>query len=277
MEQQTSAAHAFFQAHKDLFQYEKYVVNHDPVVTESNPAQAHDRTTKSFLEQYRELDRERVSVPALSEQRFSLPHPPAGAYSLTNLAVNTIPAVHLPEFVTLKSTASILENFNNLQHEPIRSHVFAASLQHTSQHTQPQAALRVTYDSSPAPQYPSPKRVSDSNATVDQSLLLQQQRSPIRQPVESNQKIFSVPKLAELLIDRETRAAGTAHKSWDAAHKIEILIGSKCVGRVSAASRNIPPSIRSRLLASANVSVRRERLYELLHRDYEELSKRYTQ
>lgn len=276
-QQQTSAAHAFFQAHKDLFQYEKYASNQDPFQTEN--CQVDGGAVKSFLEQYREIDRECQSVPALSELRFSLLHPPTRRYSITNLAVSTTPAPS-PEFVTLQATASILEKFSNPQHEPIRSHVFANSLQHTSQHTQPQPALRVAYECTEAPQYPSPDRVSVSKAPADslgRPFLLQQPRSPVRLSVEPKLKNFSLPKLTELLIDRETRAAASTHKSWDEAHKIEVLVGSKCVGRVSAASRNIPPSIRSCLRASANVSVRRERLYDLLHRDYDELSKRYTQ
>ncbi|KAG3201946.1 hypothetical protein PC128_g3542 [Phytophthora cactorum] len=259
---EASAAQAFFQAHKDLFQYEKYVGNQDPFQTEN---------TKSFLEKYREIDHDRQPMPAFSELSFSLLHPPTRRFPSANLAINA--ATPVPEFVTLHATASALEKLNNLQHERIRTHTFASPLQHTTQYTQPQPALRVTYDSSAAPQYPSPDRTSVSKATSDRSVLLQQ-RSPIRLSIESKQNIFALPKLAELLIDRETRAATTAHKSWDESHKIQVLVGNNCVGRVNAASRNLPPSIRSRLRASANVSVRRERLYDLLRRDYHELSKR---
>ncbi|ETI37535.1 hypothetical protein F443_16489 [Phytophthora nicotianae P1569] len=255
---EVSAAQVFFQAHKDLFQYEKYVGNQDPF---------HIECTKSFLEQYREIDRDRRLVPATSE-RFSLLYPPTRRFSSVNLTVNPAPPV--PEFVTLQATASVLENLNNPLHEPTRSHTFTSPPQRTSQYNQPRPGLRVSYDSSAA-QYPNPDRSSVPKATPDRSALLQQ-RSPIRLSTESKQKNSTLPKLTDLLIDRETRAA-TTHKIWEETHKIQVLTGNNCVGRVNAASRNLPLSIRSRLHVSANVSVRRERLYNLLRRDYEELSK----
>ncbi|KAL3673655.1 hypothetical protein V7S43_001354 [Phytophthora oleae] len=277
MEQHASDAHAFFQAHKDLFQYDKYVASQDPFQAENSHVHTESGAamTSAFLEHYCQLDRERPPVPAVSELRLSLLHPPTRRFSMSNASpYKTTAPLPVPAFVTLQS-ASILEN---LQHDPIRSYTFERQ-QHTTQHTQQQPALSITnsHNSPVAPQYPSPVRDFTSKAIADPFFSSQQQRSPVRQSLQSVPKAFSFPQLSGLLIDRETRAAESAHKSWDEAHKIEVLIGSKCVGRVSAASRNIPPSIRSRLQASANVSVRRERLYDLLRREYEELSKRNTQ
>lgn len=256
---ENSAAQTFFQAHKNLFQYEKHVGKQDPFQTEN---------TKSYLLKYQEIDREKEFAPALSELRFTALHPPIRNSPSTKFSTYT--ATPVPEFVTLEATASVLENLSRLQQEPVHSHPFVSPQQQTTQYTQPQPAYRVTYDSPATPQYPSPDRISVFKGTSDRSALLQQ-RSPVRLSVESKQKIFTLPKLSELLIDQETRAA-TPHKPWDESRKIQVLVGSNCVGRVNAASRNLPPSIRSRLRASANVSVRRERLYNLLRRDYEKLS-----
>ncbi|GMF22607.1 unnamed protein product [Phytophthora fragariaefolia] len=248
MDQQTSTAGAFFVTHKDLFQYDKYIGNSDPFQNECAYDGGDSGAPKSFLEQYRELDRCR-SIP---EPRFTLIHPPTLNYPKVNPIKSA--TVSPPAFVTLQSTASNFIPFNRVQHEPIQSG---------------NSNLR-------CPQPSSPDRMSTSAAKNNQTVSLQQQQSPVKVPVEPKQNVFILPALAGLLIDRETRAAASAHKSWDEAHKIEVLTGGKCVGRVRATSRNIPESIRMRLRASAIVSVRRERLYDLLCQDYEDISKHYT-
>jgi hypothetical protein len=259
MEQQTAAAHAFFLAHKDRFQYEKYVSNEDPFQNEHDKAGR--RAGQSFLEQYREIDREQPAVPALSNLHFSLLHPPTKRFSITSITGNTAGSVPMPGFVSLASTASVLEGFNSLKHDRSQAAALVNSPQRLNGYKQPQS--KFVHDCTPSPQDFSPDRSSS----------LQQQRSAVRVSDEPKLQCFALPKLAGLLIDRETRAAATAHKSWDEAHKIEVLVGGKCVGRMSAASRNVPSSIRARLRASAKVSVRRERLYDLLRSEYEALSK----
>ncbi|KAL7691432.1 hypothetical protein Plhal304r1_c009g0035891 [Plasmopara halstedii] len=135
--------------------------------------------------------------------------------------------------------------------------------------TKPDFAKSVAHDDFAVPHL-HPHQLTDSKNSVNRSVGLQQPCYPIQL------KNLSFPKRNELLIDRETRAAANAHKLCNKSSKIQNLISSDCVGRVNAISRNLPMSIRSRLLASANVSKRRERLYDLLCRDYDELSKRYT-
>ncbi|GMF11688.1 unnamed protein product [Phytophthora lilii] len=276
-QQETSAAQAFFLTHKDLFQYEKYVGDHSPFQTAAE-GNSDGQIAKSFLCQYREVDRGRASVPALAELHFSLLHPLVQPFPVSNVTASTTTPVSLPVCINLQSTSAILEKFTDHQHDPTRSHAVVSSPQRMIHLTQPSSPVRTTNDRMLPPQDPNSDHTFASlkKDVLSQSYSHQLQGSPARFPVEPRQN-FSLPKLAELLIDRETRAAVTAHKSWDATHKIEILIGGKCVGRVSAASRNIPPSIRSRLRASANISVRRERLYDLLCRDYDEISKRHTQ
>lgn len=80
---------------------------------------------------------------------------------------------------------------------------------------------------------------------------------------------FQMPAVSELLIDSSARRQQLAQRQMDEAAKIQLLVGSKCVGRVSAATRNLPASIRRRLEASANVAARRERLYNVLLQDYQ--------
>lgn len=270
MEQHTSDARAFFQAHKDLFQYDKYVANQDPFQADNSHIHTDNgaATASAYLEQYRHLDLECPPVPTVSEMRVSLLHRPTRRFSLSKPQVYASTAP-IPALVTLQSTSSL----ENLQYDPIRAYAFE-SQQCTTLHNQQQSVSSITnsHESPVASQYPSPVRDFTSKTIANPP-----QRSPVRQSLQLASKGFCFPQLSGLLIDRETRAAASAHKPWDEANKIKILIGSKCVGRVSGASRNIPPSIRLRLQASANVSVRRERLYDLLRRDYEELSKRITQ
>ncbi|KAJ8569120.1 hypothetical protein ON010_g6140 [Phytophthora cinnamomi] len=272
-QQQTSEARAFFLTHKDLFQYEKYVGNQDPLRIEAADEDRHGGVAKSFLEQYRDIDRGRPAVALSSELHFPLLHPPPRNYSIGN-AIDT--STNAPPALVALQSPAFMSKSSNPQCQLIRSCALGNSPLRVSCHARPEPtnnSMVTKLNITPPQQSPTPDCVSASMIMSDQFISRQQQRSLVRVPVVSKQQPFSLPTLAELLIDRETRAAATAHKTWDEAHKIEVLIGSKCAGRVSAASRNIPQSIRLRLRASANVSVRREHLYDLLRSDYEEISK----
>lgn len=83
---------------------------------------------------------------------------------------------------------------------------------------------------------------------------------------------FKIPKLSDLLLDASSRAAYSRSKRIDDAKKIELLVGSTCVGRISAVSTNLPPAIHRRLEASSRVHQRREQLVALLSNDYDRLS-----
>lgn len=257
--ERTSAALAFFQAHKDLFQYDKYVSNQSPFQPDSQIK------GDSYLEHYQKVDRDRHLVPTLSNLYVSLFHIQPPTLAVTNVA-QTISAAPLPKADTLQSPVPILRSTNGLPT------IIRPPVEHTTQHTQRQSAICVTNASSGELQSRCSNRVHTSKSLADRSDLLQQQPSPIQLSIEQNP--YNLPKLNDLLINQETRAAFTAHKVWNESRKLQNLLGSDCVGRVTAASRNLPLSIRSRLRASANVSKRRERLYTLLCRDYDELNKR---
>lgn len=263
-----TAAQAFFSQHKDLFEYDKYVGTFQ---RQAICERSGDTATKSFLDQYRELDHSRATALTLKELSFSLSLPIRGKYTIPSIATPS------PEFFILQSPAMLANQFASNIPQKLAS---PQRIGHTSQqllnsifsetrlgctHATHQDALSSTFFSS-GQLHPD---------TLNSAL---RKRSLIRQSAEFPRKRDHdcMPKLSELLIDPETRASSVVHKILDEVHKIEVLTGGKCVGRVNAASRNIPMSIRTRLNAAANVSVRREKLYELLRRDYEQLSTCYV-
>lgn len=266
-----TAAQAFFSEHKDLFEYDKYVGIQDPFQPQATCERSGDAATKSFMDQYRELDHNRATAPTLAERSFSLSRPLRGKYTIPNIATPS------PEFFTLQSPVVLANRFARNIPQKLASpqridYTSQQLLKSISSETRLGCTHEIHQDSLSSTAFSSGQLRPD---TLNSPL---RQRSFIRQSAEFTRKRDQdyMPKLSDLLIDQETRANSVAHKTLDEAHKIEVLTGGKCVGRVNAASRNIPLSIRMRLNAAANVSVRREKLYELLRRDYEQLSTRYV-
>lgn len=232
-----SAASRFFLQHRDLFEFDKYLGDVSVI-----------SSSQSLLRQYQDCERlhqrdvlqslrpEPVLLTAISPYQFTPLSPPSNVSHSSPLHVAG-PAASPPR-----------RNHRPPDPAPL-------SPQHLANRFQLSVPAQVDHQRA----LRSPRR---------------QPRSPTRYPTHapdpSSASTHHIPKIDELLIDASTRTVhfGPA-KRVDDAKKIELLIGSKCVGRVSAAaSSNLPQAIRNRLLAATMLQQRRERLYTLLRQEY---------
>lgn len=259
-------ARSFFDANKDLFEYEKLVGTDDPVALSLRDGIG----AKTFLDKYRECEQRQAL-----ELRANLPIPLA-----TALAVNTAVRTHASQqllqrvsFTTVlppppasvplafqesaplapiaSRTRSRLEN--NLRQSALSSNYEEDGAQGTTQwqSDRVQASL----------ERPSPTKPPLSSSSVVEV--------PTNASVRSLE--YTPPTLSSLLVDSATRSAVLRHRHLDEAKKVELLLGTSCGGRISAASTNLPPSVRRRLQAAAKLEQRRERLYAALHKHFQSL------
>lgn len=258
----SSHATSFFHKHKELFEFAKYI----------GPEASISNGPKSFLDQYRECEAQQATELAIAPQM---------GFMFSTIAV----------YPTSPATFSLSTSFATAPREatsPSKLQMRASNAEYsfpTSQtsnvHWQQQSAPpRNSYLENPSTSksvgqggnsrsaQPLPHPHKSSSATLPRL------PSPVRHQ-QPNER-YEFPKISAMLIDHSTRADVAQHTRLDVTQKIELLTGSKCLGRISSESSNLPPSIRSRLQASSNVQYRREKLYTLLSRDYANLADLHT-
>lgn len=254
---------SFFNKYKDLYEFTKYV-GAEALISNG---------TKSFLNQYHECD---------AEQDYDLAITPQMGFMFSTIAANpTSPAAFSLSSsfaVADREVASPSENQIRASNIPYSF----ATPQLSSLHGQcayPRnsnlASLRdlnmtrnIGHDGDSRQTHQTLHAHQFSSATLPRL------RSPVRHKQPNEQ--YALPKLSNILTDHGTPAAVAQHTRLDVTQKIELLTGSKCLGRISSESNNLPPSIRKRLQASSNVHHRREKLYTLLSQDYAELADLHT-
>lgn len=257
-----SHASSFFHKHKELFEFAKYV---GPETSVSNG-------TKSFLDQYRECEAQQATELAISPQI---------GFMFSTIAVNPTspPAFSL-------STSFAIAPREGTSPSKVQMRVSKAPY---SFPTPPPPSVHWQQESaSPRNSYLEDLTMANSvgqggnsrqaqqppHAHQSSSAALSRLPPPVRHQ-QPNER-YDFPKLSTMLIDHATRADVAQQTRLDVTQKIELLTGSKCLGRINSESSNLPPSIRSRLQASSNIQHRREKLYTLLSRDYAELADLHT-
>jgi hypothetical protein len=294
-----SRARSFFLTNKDLFEYDKYVGSTDPFDPAcSSPSRG---PSLSFLDRYRACDEQYSStsddvgyllaVPAIASSILSIPLPSAASRSppRTNYRPPALLSASPLQSPPLSDSYSRQhQHFDFGEQHPTRLSLYQQRISPPKPLGCPLGRQEYALESLPAsqsvhlPTSPlqrlngefSPQRVEASIASHETL-----PRSPPRhqQPGvflarQASSTAFRMPAVSELLLDSSARRQQLAQRQMDEATKIQMLIGSKCVGRVSAATRNLPASIRKRLESSARVSARRERLYSVLLQDYQRLA-----
>jgi hypothetical protein len=251
----------FFLQHKDLFEYDK-LVGGSGHMTSSTP---------SFLDRYRECDRQQAA-PEMTQLATmgTVLRLDAHVMPPPDFSISTFAAPSAFGWLASRTTLGDL----NLEHTSCPpAHSTSLARGSPIANKQPVSPSRRVTDFVPTGSFDKLEADRSHRASRSTINLLGSPRRRSNVPVEGFRS--AIPKLNELLIDASTRAGLVVPtKRLDDAKKIELLIGSKCVGRLSAAaSSNLPPSIRHRLEASAVVHQRRERLCALLRDDYERLTK----
>ncbi|TMW60532.1 hypothetical protein Poli38472_000574 [Pythium oligandrum] len=243
------SAQRFFAAHKDLFEYDKYVGGE---ITAMTP---------SFLTRYQECEQRHIDTPALQLSLLvptvtlseAVPRPPA-LLSLSPPNTFQLPSTSgLSLAPTMVPSASPAGPYSHV----VAAHSPPASPIRSSTNPVDQPVSSEVYHQPPSP----PRRFSPRRQLHQQASLGGLLDTP-----------RALPVLADLLVDAAQRAKHVpSQRHVDDAKKIELLIGTSCVGRVSSTT-NVPPAIRRRLDASTRVQQRREQLYKLLCSDYHRLT-----
>lgn len=264
------AAHSFFHAHKELFEYYRFVGGATPF----------DLPSASFLDRYRECDGAGPVVvvsPVFTTSHLAAPalhFVPSGPTEPAFVSISSAAVLHAPTSTVVSPSPIHLSYPRSSQPERYADPPSPISYPRLAQEWtgSPPKSL-----SSPQnrPAYSPQKQIV---ATISDATPKPPLQSPQRQSiVPPSTRNFRMPPMNELLLDSSARRQlGGSQRRVDEASKIELLMGSKCVGRVSAATRNLPPAIRKRLDASANLPARKERLYSILLHDYQQLNRLLT-
>lgn len=296
------ATPSFFDAYKELFEYEEHVGSEDPVTL----SQRDGIGTKTFLDKYCECEqrqalelRAAVPVPFVTTLTVdaSRMRPAPLSYSSTGASSSFVsPTMGLSHVAASLSNQHLqhqqlsYEQYSHDQHQaPLkprpktpgmssftRSRLENSLRQSMSSSNQEDALAAPSTTAPHAPESQHPQHYpNNSNAHNTSPTKPTAAPAPARHQRASTLPLprqYQAPKLTDLLIDSSTRSATLRHRHVDEAKKIELLIGSNCGGRISAAAATtLPPSIRRRLQASINAPQRREQLYSVLRREYETL------
>lgn len=293
-----SHARSFFLANKDLFEYDKYVGGTDPFDPAcSSPSRG---PSLSFLDRYRACDEQYPSAnddagyllaaPAIASSILSIPLPSAALRSplRDNYRPPTLLSASPLQSSQIGSSCSRQhQHFDFGEQQLTRSSLYQQRMSPTKPLSSPLGRQQYALDSLQANQRvhlaASPLRLNGALSPQRIEASVTPHGFPSRSPPRYQQQeaflarqasstTFRMPAVSELLLDSSARRQQLAQRQVDEAAKIQMLIGSKCVGRVSAATRNLPASIRKRLESSTRVSARRERLYSVLLQDYQRLA-----
>jgi ribosomal protein L5 len=286
----------FFEKNKELFEYDKYVGSLNFV------------TGTSFLDRYRECELQHSMLAASAPQAFHFQPLPtfsmASSFyidmiekskevsSVSNFPVPSLTAAQVNErhralsgALNMNATSPIRHRKYHEQQRPtpvlndrekyevdLTKSLEKAFISEQAPFSLSEAELQVLeqmkkYQQQEEQQYQKKEiQASEREFLFDLSNI-----SKASQMHMNTSRKQELPKLSDLLVDHSTRQALVSYKRMDESQKIEMLIGAKTTGRLSAFSTNLPNSIRKRLQSSARVNQRREQLYALLSQEYSKL------